>query len=209
MGPGIQKIKEYLRYRRKRKAFPIQIAFVILVSDEIHNFMRGLEVELFHKYGVDRTLKDNPHISLKQGFEVDTLEPFEDYFDKLANEIQPFEIVVNGIGFFDQGIIFLDVKKDSRLETLRRRILRDLSDQYGVKPNSVEDEQYHFHATLASGLPKEDFLKARQACKDIRVEYRFVFDTLGLFYHMGDQWIIYKRSNISRAAKTDSETAGA
>jgi 2'-5' RNA ligase len=209
MGYGIPKIREYLRHRGKRKASPIQIAFVILVSDEIHNFMRGLEVELFHKYGVDRTLRDNPHISLKQGFEVDALEPFEAYFDKLAKEIRPFEIVIDGIGFFDQGIIYLDVKKDPRLETLRRRILRDLAGQFGVRPNPLEDERYHFHATLASGFPTKDFPKARQACETIRAEYRFVFDTLGLLYHIGGQWIIYKRSNVNRAEKADGGTAGA
>jgi 2'-5' RNA ligase len=198
MGLGIQKIKEYLRYPKNRKGIPVQIAFVILVSDEVHNFMRGLEVNIWNQYGVNRALKDNPHISLKQGFEVGTLKPFEDYFDKLAKEIDPFEIVINGIGFFDQGIIFLDVKQDSRLETLRRRILRDLSGQYGVKPNPLEDDQYYFHATLASGFKKEDFMEARQAYKNIRVEFRFMFETLGMFYNIGDQWILYKRSNVCR-----------
>ena len=197
MSPVIRKVKEFLRYRKKRKLIPIQISFVILVNDDVHNCMRKLEVSILNQYGINRGLTQSPHISLKQGFKVHALEPFEDYFDKLANEIEPFEIFINGIGFFEKGIIFLDVEENPRLETLRRRILRDLSEQYGVKPNPFEDERYHFHATLASGFSKEDFIEARHAYKNIGVKFRFYFDTLGLFYNIGDQWIIYKRSKVA------------
>jgi 2'-5' RNA ligase len=173
------------------------VGYVILLSNDVHNYMRRLQVVNINLYGTISGLVEAPHITIKQGFEVEALEPFEQYFDKLASEIRPFEIIVRGIGFFDQGIIFLDIEQDSRLKSLRTRVLRDLSNQFNVGPNALEDDRYHFHATLAHGLSKEDFANARQVLKDTKFEFRFVFDTLGMFYYTGEAWIVYKRLGVA------------
>ena len=40
-------------------------------------------------------------------------------------------------GFFDEGIVFLDVVRTQRLDALRRRVVRDLSTEFGVRPNDL------------------------------------------------------------------------
>jgi 2'-5' RNA ligase len=180
-----------------RKSAPIRVAYVIVPSDEVHNYVRKVGVGTLSKYGAVSDIEDCPHITVKQAFAVDALEPFERYLDNLAGEVEPFEIVIDGIGCFDpQGIVFLNVRPDPRLETLRQRILRDLSAQFGIQPYPLEDERYRFHATLASGLSDADCADARRALEKGRVEFRFMFDTLGLLYHSGGRWITYKRSRL-------------
>ena len=177
---------------------------MILLNDEVHNFMRRLQVDILNQYGTVSAIAECQHITLKQAFAVDALEPFERYFDRLVNEIKPFELVIKGIGSFDEGIIFLDVEQDIRLKTLRLKILRDLSEQFGIKPHPLEDERYYFHATLVHKMSKGDFAKTLQHLKDIEVSFRFLFDTLGLFYFTGEEWITYKRLKVGKSSSVRS-----
>ncbi|MGH7184351.1 MAG: 2'-5' RNA ligase family protein [Nitrospiraceae bacterium] len=174
----------------------LEVAYVILLDDKAHNYMSKLEIELFKQYGPHEGLKATPHITLKLGFHVSDLEPFERYFDKLVTEIEPCEIYIKNIGFFDDmGIIFMDVVHTQQLERLRRRILSDLSEQHGIKPYPLEGDQYHFHATLAY-LSKHDFVRARRDLENTKVEFRFMLDTLGLICHTGGGWVTYKRTRL-------------
>ena len=177
----------------------LDLAYVILVSEEVHNYMRRLQVGMLREYGASFGIEVSPHITLKQAFEVREIEPFERYFDRLVAEIEPFEIIVRGVGVFDDGVIFMDVARNGVLDSLRKRIIRDLSTEFGVRPNDLEDDRYHFHATLAKGLSPASLERARRALEGIPVEFRFVCDTLGLLAHTGAAWITYKRSGIVRA----------
>lgn len=184
-------IKRFLGKRRTWK-----IAYVILVSDEVHNFMTKLQINILDQYGVNPGLTAIPHITLKLGFDVSCLEPYENYFDSLVKDIEPFEICVNGINKFDEGIIFINVENNPNLDMLRRRILRDLHEQFGVEPYRLEDDQFHFHATLAHGLSKNDFLMAYEGLKKMPVQMCFTLSAMGLFCHTGDNWVSYKQSTI-------------
>ena len=172
---------------------------MILVSEGLHNYMRRLQVRMLREYGASFGIEVSPHITLKQSFEVSELEPFERYFDRLAAEIEPFEITVRGVGVFADGVIFMDVAKNGVLDSLRKRIIRDLSTEFGVRPNDLEDDRYHFHATLAKGLPPASLERARRALEAIQVEFRFMCDSLGLLSHTGRGWITYKRLAIATA----------
>jgi|CXWL01.1.fsa_nt_gi 2'-5' RNA ligase len=182
--------------QRSRQGRTFELAYVILVSDEVHNYMSKLEVDLMKQYGAHEGLKATPHITLKLGFHVTDIEPFERYFDELVNEIEPFEICVKNFGFFDEaGIVYLDIVHTPELDSLRRRIVNDLSMQHGIKPNVLEGDQYHFHATLAY-LSKHDFSQARREFEHVKIERRFMLNALGLICHTGDGWITYKRGRL-------------
>ena len=174
-------------------------AYVILVSEEVHNYMRRLQLEILQKYGTNPEIEVSPHITLKQGFGARDFVPLERYFDKLVEEIEPFEITVRNIGFFVAGVIFMGVAQNEPLDALRRRVIRDLSSEFGVRPNAFEDDRYHFHATLAHGLSRDSFERARRELGGLQVEFRFVCDTLALLYHTGGTWITYKRSAMGAA----------
>lgn len=181
------------RYRKQDRPGERLVGFVILLNNEIHNFIRNLQVTKIAPCESDFGIAETPHITVKQGFHVDGVEPYEQYFDKLAAQIEPFEISVKGIGFFDQGVVFLDVEQDVRLENLRTQVIGDLGRQFNVVPNEFEDDRYHFHATMAYGLKDEALKTAREVLEDVEVDFRFVFDTLGIFYYTSDGWIVYKR----------------
>jgi len=174
----------------------VLLAYAILLPDAVHNRVRETQLAIEREYGRNPTRRLEPHITLKQPFEAATLEPFVTYLEDLAHDVPSFEIVITGVRSFDDGTLFLDVIQDPRLDTLRRRILRDLVAQ-GVRPAPVEDGRYHFHATLAAGLRPDEFARAQAALEETHVEFRFIFDTLGLFCGLGpEEWIVYRRASV-------------
>jgi 2'-5' RNA ligase len=175
---------------------PSMLGYAILVGEELHNYIRRLQLEILGKYGRYADVEVSPHITLKQAFPMREIQPFEQHFDTLVAETEPFEITVRDIGFFDDGVVFLDVVQTPSLDSLRKRIVQDLSSGFGVKPYALEDDRYHFHATLARGLPRDSFERARQSLTGRRVEFRFVCDTLALLCRAGGVWITYKRSAL-------------
>jgi 2'-5' RNA ligase len=175
----------------------VSLGYVMLVDEEVHNYVRRVQVQIHREYGAVSGMECTPHLTLKQGFAARTIEPFERYFDRLVAETDPFEITLRGIGSFDDGVIYLDVVQNGTLDSLRRRVVSDLSNGFGVSPNALEDDQYHFHATLAQGLPRASFERARQALQGEQVEFRFICDTLGLLCDLGTGWMTYKRSRVA------------
>jgi 2'-5' RNA ligase len=174
----------------------LQIGYAIPVDEDIHNAMRRLQLRLLRAYGWDICLEESPHITLKQGFLIQDPEPFERYFDRLVREVEPFDIQTGDIGFFDDGIVYLDVAPSTQLHALRGRLLRDLSEAFGVTPNPLEDDRYRFHATIAHSLPRASLDQARRNFRSEPVSFRFHCNALTMLLHTGRQWITYKSSSL-------------
>ncbi len=177
----------------------MQLAYAILVSDEVFNYIREVEVEIHQRFGKNPELRLPPHITVKQPFEGEAFGPFEQYLRTLAAEVEPFEIVARGFGSFDDsGVLFLDVVQDRWLKELQARVLRDLA-PYGVNPAPVERGLYHFHVTVAFGLEPGHFTSARDTYASRGVEFRFPVRELALFYRIGpNEWIIYKKAKLEK-----------
>jgi 2'-5' RNA ligase len=180
----------------------MQLGIAILVPDEVHNAMRRWQLMAATVCGANAALKVHPHITLKQPFHAKTLAPIEHYFDALVANLEPVEIHLDGMGsFVNEGVVFLDVSAGADLEPLRLRVLRDLREQYSVKPRDIEDDRYKFHATVAYGLPAGTFDRAWEALRDIEARFSFWLESLGLFYYTGEAWVLYKKSSVRHQAR--------
>ena len=173
-----------------------EVAFVLPLSDEAHNFITELEVEILRRYGVNEGLLAPPHITLKLGFKTTDLRPFADYVDEVARTTPPLEITLRGIGSFDEGIIFIDVERTAALDQLRRRILRDLAERFQIEPKPFEDDRFHFHVTVAYGLPQSAFEKELAHLAPLNPTFRFEAQTIAMLCHTGDHWITYRRAAL-------------
>jgi len=177
----------------------VQLGMALIVDDETHNLVRGLQLRVARELGIKNpALKQVPHVTLKQPFHAKTLEPIEAYYDELRASLTPFALAFQGLGGFDEDrVVFLDVAPSERLESVRRRILTDLGQRFRVKPRDIEDDRYRFHLTLAYGLTLEDYERARALLADESVTRGFACNTLGLFYYTGEEWVVYKRCQLA------------
>jgi 2'-5' RNA ligase len=180
----------------------VQVGLALMVSDEVHNAMRRLQLDLAEACGGNPALRLTPHITLKQPFHARELAPIENYFDELASGVALGEVSLRGIGYFDdesEGVAYADVVPDPALERLRRRILTDLAARFRVTPGDVEDDHYHFHATLAYHLSSDQVARARAALADVTLDLHFTPERLALFYYTGDLWIVYRLARLGPA----------
>jgi len=187
---------DLLRNLNKPRLFTI--AYVILLNNEAHNLIRKLQIDIFNQYGMHAGLNATPHITIKLGITVNTseLQKLIEYFDNLVSEIEPFEIKMIGFGYFEEGIVYLDIEQDEILKNIRNKTLEGLQNIFGIKPYPIEGDNYHFHATLLHGLPKK-YLK--NIYKDLTgkfIEFKFVPDTFGILCLLNGRWIVYKKSKL-------------
>lgn len=173
----------------------MDIGFAILLEDECHNYARKLELELCEKFGLCWGLKQSPHITIKAPFQTDKLSPFVEYLESLAKEIRPFEVELEGFNYFDNKVIFLDVKENSPLKDLHFRILKDLQSKFNIKPHELEGKNVKFHSTIATGdVNEENIDKAKRYLKKYHPKFMFTVNTLGIFYYLGEDagWIMVR-----------------
>jgi len=173
------------------------LAYVILLPDDVHNFMRRVQADVYGRYEASRrTLALEPHVTLKQPFEATEAATHERYLEQLARETDTFELVLNGLGVFEgeEGVLFLEVEQDPPLLALQRRILDDLA----LEPGDYESGRprpYYFHATIATALAPPHLEEARTRYAETP-EFRFGVERLGLFRKTEETWTLYKRVRL-------------
>ena len=193
--PLVRTLKRpFVARRKSRPVDQVHLALVIPLNDEVAEHLTKIQIEIFRKYGYNPGLDAYPHITLKMGFPVKHLAPFEDYMEYLASRITPFEISTGGFDFFDDGIMFLGVESNPQLERIRQEILADLSEKHGIMPETVEGAQFRFHVTLAYGLSNKEFAELRESYASRHLQFTFTARHIDLFCHTGQQWVTCKRA---------------
>lgn len=175
----------------------MQIGFGILLEHEPHNFIREFQLKFHHNLSI-LPGRQNPHITFKSPFKVHDIEAYVDYFDSLARESLPFEVELNGVGDFDQKILFLEVVENQTINNLHEKVLQQMKDQFNIDPHPLEGENVHFHASIAAFSTKDAFLEAKEMIENEAQKFRFQVKEFGIFYHLGGDhsWIIYRRMPI-------------
>ncbi|MCW5852523.1 MAG: 2'-5' RNA ligase family protein [Anaerolineae bacterium] len=173
----------------------LQLAYVIPLNTAVSSFAIRLAEEAQAEFGANRALVIEPHITLKTPFEAAILTPFERVLDDLASELSPFEIHITAIHWFEPDVIFLDMIQDTRLDTLRRRLLVALA-ELGVHPEAVEGEGYHFHITVAWGLPTVAIWQLWKRWQGMPVALTTACAELALVANDGTGWRRVRRQTV-------------
>jgi 2'-5' RNA ligase len=192
----VSRARSSLGIPHRAQLSPPELAFVVMVGDDAHNFMTELQVEILKRQGVNEGLIAPPHITLKLGFKTPELPMFARYLDEVARTTKPFQITMRGIGAFPDGVIYLDVEPTEELDRLRRKIVRELSERFQIEPRPLEGDQFRLHATLAYGLPEKGFDEELARLSQLTPSFRFQAQTLALFCHTGKHWITYRRAAL-------------
>lgn len=193
--------------RRASNFRQLEIAFVLPVNHAAHNYITRLQVQILKRHGVNQGLTAPPHITLKLGFKARDLLGYENYLDEISKTTAPFEIGVGNIGKFEEGILFLDVEPNPDLDCLRRRIVSELANRFGVVPRPLEDDRYHFHVTLAYGLSNRRFRDEYRTLSSLVPKFRFEARSIEMLLHNGVHWVTYRRAGLTGSNNSPSSIA--
>ncbi len=187
----------------ERDTGPMQLAIVIPLPDEIAHEVVRQQFSILQSYGTHDGLESQPHITLKMGFPATDISAAVAFLEKVAARMNSIPIEIDGFDTFDEGILFLDVKPNPALETMRQGLLRDLKSALGFAPLPIEGAGFRFHVTVAAGLPARDFERLRDEFKAQRMEFQFMARHIELLCHTGSHWVLCRRLDL---ASTDERS---
>ncbi|MFO0583463.1 MAG: 2'-5' RNA ligase family protein [Anaeromyxobacter sp.] len=156
MGSG-SLVRAIARRLRRRH----ELAVVIPADAALAAEVRAVQAALRDTLGLAVDLETPPHVTLKLSFETGDAAGLEAALAALAAVEAPLELELPGAGSFREGIVFLEVAPSPALRALQARVLEALAAR-GVPRWPLEEEgRFHFHVTLARGVPAGSLEAAR------------------------------------------------
>jgi 2'-5' RNA ligase len=193
--------------RRLRRRFSepgkpqLTVAIVIPLAGAAATWLQRTKFDWLAKHGVSPALEAAPHITLKMGCKVSDLEPIASYMAQIAAQTSAPLIRLQEVGRFDEGILFLDVATSEPLDKLRRGIVADLRDKFGIIPEELEGDTFHFHATIGYGLPAAAIDAEYQRLHGQKIAFSEVATAMELWVHVGSNWASYHRAQFKAQAE--------
>lgn len=165
----------------------MRACFALLVDNEIHNVSRKLVFDFDIKYNTGFISARLPqHITLGPTFDVRDFEEVEKYFDYLAENIKPFEVLVANIdlkifGDTEEGfpVLWMDIKESKELRELHNEIYKYIGEHSWDTENN---EKYYFHSTIALGeQPASVYKEIFKSIPNKEINHKCTVDEIALF----------------------------
>ena len=184
----------------------MKACFALLVDNKIHNYSRKLAFNFDIKYNTGFISARLPqHITLGPVFEVKNIEEVEEYFDYVAENLKPFEILVTEIdlktfgGEEGFGVIWMDIKESKELRELHNTIYKYITEHSWDTDNN---DKYHFHSTIALGeQPARVYKEIFKCISDKKINHNYIINEIALFCTTDNEnkmgtYITYKILNL-------------
>lgn len=173
-----------------------QLYFIAIIPPEpVYSEVHQLKQYFNDHYKSKAALNSPPHITLHMPFKwkeakekllIDKLQAF-------ASAQKSFGMKLNNFSAFEPRVIFIDVVKDERLESLQKQLKRFCKIELNLFNADYKEFAFHPHLTLAfRDLKKPEFYKAWEEFKDKKFEAHFTISKISLLKHNGTAWISYK-----------------
>jgi 2'-5' RNA ligase len=196
----------------------VKATFALLADRNIHNINRKIAWEADIQYGIGTDVaRLEPHVSLKQSFEVRDLITLEAYMAEFAASISPFEVhltkmqaIPTRIDDIETGILWFSVEETSYLRGLHRRLNEELESQFGPTPAEHDGDGYHFHMTIAIGnKPFDVYQRIVDSFLPDPEDLTFITTELALFIYnenarLGGGYMTYKILPLGQNQPTTS-----
>lgn len=174
--------------------------FIAIIPPEpVYGEALALKHHVSDRYASKAALNSPPHITLHMPFKwkesreaelIDSLEAFS------ATQ-NSFELKLNNFSSFEPRVIFIDVLKDEKIETLQKQLKRFFKTELNIFNADYKDLAYHPHLTLAfRDLKKPEYYKAWEEFKERKFEATFDVDSIGLLKHDGKEWKVFKELSL-------------
>ncbi len=170
----------------------MKATFALLANTQVHNMVRRLAWDIHQKYRTGTSIcRLQPHISLKQPFEIADLTAVESYMSELAESIQPFvvrltelQLIPVTIEGLETGLLWLDVQETEPLRQLHQRVNQELRQRFQNTQAAFDGRSYHFHMTvMMGGQPLEAYRRFYDALSDHKVNLQYTVSELAMFVY--------------------------
>lgn len=187
----------------------MKATFVLIANIEAENLGRKILLDAHRIGSVGFESTRLPlHVSLKQPFEIESLEEVERYFDEFSKKLSPFKIKLTTLDVLpskvfgvDSGLLWLSAEETMALRQTHNMLNDELEARFGCCKADFDGESYHFHMTIAIGNQPFEVYKMVYGDLDKLYNQDFIFDEIGLLYYDSDDikpgtYFCYKRVRL-------------
>lgn len=181
---------------------PIQVVIALLPDNAVFNLARSMALEMCRRAGVPLAAARYPaHISLKQGFQIDSLKRIEAWFDGLCASVAPVELAFDRVYYLEWSglaVVGFNVVESPVLRGLHNRLNCELAERFGDVSAPFDGDDYRFHLTVEMGPITDDnpYRRYYDALTDTTLALRCTARDAALFVNLCESdaspYIVYK-----------------
>jgi 2'-5' RNA ligase len=165
--------------------------FIALVApEEINSVVLKWKNWFRDQHGCIVALKSPAHITLIPPFRMseDQEEDLKTNISDLTEACEKFDIMLCNFSSFKPRVIFVDVIKNEKLETLYQSICEEITNENKF-PVKKENRPFHPHVTLATrDLYKKAFYAAWKIFEEKKYEASWTINNISLLRHNKKNW---------------------
>jgi len=150
------------------------------------------------------------HVSLKQPFNIETMDALESWFESFSKRVAPFRIELDRVYYEqweDVAIVGLDVRETPTLRLLHEQINQELKNVVKDPAAPHDGDEYHFHLTIELGKvgSTNPFKQFYESLPEKRVDLSFMAQYIALFFYPYEpiesgSFICYKVLPLTRSS---------
>lgn len=168
------------------------------VCGEAGDFNNNLRVDLFNKFK-SRSSKLPAHFTIKAPFEYDgDIKDLEESILKVTNSYNPAKYTIKGYNYFDNRVIYMDVKMSHEGQLLHDRLIDELSKIPYIEFNKLDGKEKVFHVTLASKKIRNIFNEIWDYVNTIPCSFECEFNNVCIYKWEDNTWKLYRNFKISK-----------
>lgn len=147
----------------------------IVLPQPFLNETELIKQDLKRKFGLKGALRSPSHITLHMPFELNVKSEFDllTLLKSIQND-QPIQIKSNGLGAFDQRVIYIDITLNEQLFSLHKLLVNQLSKCFNLENEINNQRGFHPHVTLAfRDLKKHQFNEVKTFLTGFNSSFKF------------------------------------
>lgn len=166
---------------------------------EYHNKLISRICERFPIYKVNDIIES--HLTLKyfnQLLNLSQLKEIEENLDAFCQSHRRASLKLQGIGYFDKNVIFIDVEPSKEMKTLYSELVISLENLKWIEWLQYDKINMHFHATLAEGEGlQKNFEEVYTSLSKEKPNFELCLDNICILHKPHNKWILYREFKLS------------
>ena len=136
------------------------------------------------------------HFTLKSPFETKNINLIERLLKDFSNKEKSSYNKINGIGSFNERIIYLNGILSHEAKNTFRGLISELQKIDWMEFGDYDLREDNFHSTLARAKDKKQFYNIMDFLSKEKPYFKMNFDNIAIFEKTNDHWEVYKEFKI-------------
>ncbi len=176
-----------------------KIGLAFLLPDSLDNIIRQIEIDIMDHLGYNDGLIQPPHITIKRPFVIESLQVLANFvkqINKVALSIKNQSLILEKIGFFPGGTLYLEVSESESFTLLHYEILK-ICKIFTTELDPFEGNNFKPHISVAMNISGDQINTAKKIIDNIFVSsIRFSPTHLAILMLYKEQWITISKLSL-------------